>query len=113
MTGRCYIPIDYLKSDELKYLTTDRNPFRISNARLKRCAEKMLDVADRLANEATEGINLLPNRCRAVVLLICEIYQDVGRRIRTNSYFERMTTLSKFEKICILIKCLYFTLLNE
>lgn len=58
------MPNTYFKSDELKYLVSERSPHKIPNAQLKRFAEKMLDIADNLANEATGAINLLPTECQ-------------------------------------------------
>lgn len=107
--GRCYIPNNYFKGDELKHLVDDRNPHHIPNAQLKRYAEKMLDIADNLANEATGSINLLPDECRRAVLSALEIYQGIGKLIRSNEHYERRTFLSKMEKIRIVLKCMYFT----
>lgn len=107
--GRCYIPNNYFKGDELKHLVNDRNPHHIPNRQLKRYAEKMLDIADNLANEATVSINLLPDECRRAVLSALEIYQGIGKLIRSNEHYERRTFLSKTEKIRIVLKCMYFT----
>lgn len=134
-SGRCYVPNTYFKSDELKYLVNERNPHQIPNAQLKRFAEKMLDIADNLANEATGAINLLPSECQRAgtfnvtiycksmptlmhiliifivytVLSALEIYQGIGKLIRQNEHYERRTFLSKFDKIRIVLKCMYFT----
>lgn len=107
--GRCYVPNSYFKGDELKHLVTDRNPHHIPNSQLKRFAEKMLDIADDLANEATGAINLLPPECQRAVLSALEIYQGIGKRIRHNTNYERRTFLTKIEKIRIVLKCMYFT----
>lgn len=90
-------------------MVNDRDPHHIPNAQLKRYAEKMLDIADNLANEATGSINLLPDECRRAVLSALEIYQGIGKLIRSNSHYERRTFLSKSEKIRIVLKCMYFT----
>lgn len=111
--GRCYIPNNYFKSDELKYLVDERTPHKIPNAQLKMFAEKMLDLADDLANEATGAINLLPTDCQRAVLTALEIYQGIGRLIRSNSQYARRTYLPKFDKICIGIKCMYFTTMSS
>lgn len=87
----------------------ERNPNKIPNAQLKQFAEKMLDIADNLANEATGAINLLPSECQRAVLSALEIYQGIGKLIRSNSHYERRTYLPKFDKIRIVFKCMYFT----
>lgn len=93
----------------MKYLTGERDPSKIPNIQLKKFAEKMLDIADNLANEATGAINLLPSGCQHAVLSALEIYQGIGKLIRTNTSYKRRTFLTKFEKIRIGLKCLYFT----
>lgn len=109
MLGRCYIPKNYLNGNELKHLVNDRNPDQIPNGQLKRYAEKMLDIADNFANQAIGAVNLLPDECRRAVLSALEIYQGIGKQIRSNSHYERRTFLSKSEKIRIVFKCMYFT----
>lgn len=69
----------------------------------------MLDIADNLANEATHAINLLPSESQRAVLSALEIYQGIGKLIRANEHYERRTFLSKFEKLRIVLKCMYFT----
>lgn len=69
----------------------------------------MLDVADKLADESTFAINLLPCECQRAVLSALEIYQGIGKLIRANTHYERRTFLSKIEKIRIGIKCMYMT----
>lgn len=103
------MPNNYFKKDELKHLVTDRNPNKIPNRDLKRFAEKMLDIADNLANEGTHAINLLPTECQRAVLSALEIYQGIGRLIRNNKHYERRTFITKWEKIYIVLKCMYFT----
>lgn len=103
------MPSNYFQSDELKYLVNERNPHQIPNKHLKKYAEKMLDIADDLANEASGAINLLPPECQRAVLSALEIYQGIGKRIRSNEHYERRTFLPKFNKICIVLKCMYFT----
>lgn len=76
---------------------------------MKRFAEKMLDIADNLANEATGAINLLPSECQRAVLAALEIYQGIGKLIRSNTHYARRTFLPKFDKIRIVLKCMYFT----
>lgn len=90
-------------------MVDERSPNKIPNAQLKQFAEKMLDIADNLANEATGAINLLPNECQRAVLSALEIYQGIGKNIRKNSYYERRTFLRKIDKIRIVLKCMYAT----
>lgn len=110
--GRCYVPNNYFSGNELKHLIEDRNPKNIPNSQLKKYAEKMLDIADRLANEATHAINLLPSESRRAVLSALEIYQGIGKLIRSNEHYERRTFLTKLEKIRIVLKTIYFTNLS-
>lgn len=107
--GRCYIPNSYFKGDELKHLVTDRSPNNLPNVQLKQFAEKMLDIADNLANEATGAINSLPSECQRAVLSALEIYQGIGKLIRSNTHYQRRTFLPKMDKIRIVLKCMYFT----
>lgn len=107
--GRCYVPNNYFEKDELKYLVTERNPHQIPNAQLKKFAERMLDIADRLADESSHAINLLPQECQRAVLSALEIYQGIGKLIRNNQHYERRTFLSKGAKIRIVLKCMYTT----
>lgn len=73
----------------------------------------MLDIADILANEATSAVNWLPSECARAVLTALEIYQGIGKTIRSNSHYERRTFLSKYNKIYIMLKCMYFTSLTS
>lgn len=107
--GRCYIPQTYLTKDELKCLLIDRAPHQIPNVQLKQYAEKMLDIADGFANDALHAINLLPYECQRAVLSALEVYQGIGRVIRTNPTYERRTSLTKWKKILIVLRCMYFT----
>lgn len=107
--GRCYIPKNYLKDDEYKCLVNDRNPNGIPNAQIKRYAEKMLDLADSIANDAFGSlIDSLPDQCHLAALAKLEIYMGAGKLIRHNSYFMRRPKVSQIGKICIALKCLYF-----
>lgn len=94
---------------ELNHLVIERTPKKIPNSKLKKFAEKMLDIADKLADESTFAINLLPCECQRAVLSALEIYQGIGKLIRANAHYERRTFLSKIEKIRIGMKCMYFT----
>lgn len=105
--GRCYIPHTYLTKDELKCLLVDRAPNKIPNAQLKQYAEQMLDIADGFANDAIHAINLLPNECQRAVLSALEVYQGIGRMIRSNPTYERRTSLTKWAKIRIVLRCMY------
>lgn len=111
--GRCYVPNTYFKNDEHHFLVNECNPQKIPNGKLKEFAEKMLDIADNLANEATGAINLLPSECQRAVLSSLEIYQGIGKLIRSNSHYERRTFLPKFDKIRIVFKCLYITSMSS
>lgn len=106
--GRCYIPNDYLKKDELKHLM-EKSPIKIPNNQLKIYSEKMLDIADNLAGEAIHAINLLPSECQRGVLSALEAYQGIGKLIRSNSQYKRRTALTKMNKILIVLKCMYVT----
>lgn len=106
--GRCYIPNSYLKSDELKHLMEQR-PNNIPNIQLKMYSEKMLDIADNLAGEAIHAINLLPSDCQRGVLSALEAYQGIGKLIRSNTQYKRRTALTKWNKILIVLKCMYVT----
>ncbi|XP_031621320.1 bifunctional lycopene cyclase/phytoene synthase-like [Contarinia nasturtii] len=111
--GRCYVPSTYFENDERNCLVNERNPKKIPNVQLKKYAEKMLDIADNLANEAMGSINLLPSECQRAVLSSLEIYQGIGKLIRRNAHYEHRTFLPKFDKICIVFKCLYFTSMSS
>lgn len=106
--GRCYIPNTYLHDYELKFLI-ERKPSKIPNAQLKKYAEKMLDIADSVANEASFAINLLPSECQRGVLSALEAYQGIGKLIRSNTHYKRRTVLTKIDKILIVIRCMYVT----
>lgn len=93
----------------MNYLVAERNPNRIKNADLKKYAERMLDIADNLADESSQAINLLPLECQRAVLSALEIYQGIGKLIRTNQHYERRAYLTKFKKICIGFNCMYLT----
>lgn len=86
----------------------DRDPSKIPNIHLKNYAEKMLNIADRFANDATHAIKLLPNECQRPVLSAIEVYQGIGRLIRSNPSYLRRTFLTKWQKIRIVLKCMYF-----
>lgn len=103
------MPSNYFEDAELNYLVIERAPNKIPNSKLKKFAEKMLDIADKLADESTFAINLLPCECQRAVLSALEIYQGIGKLIRANTHYERRTFLSKIEKIRIGIKCMYMT----
>lgn len=90
-------------------MVVERTPNKIPNKQLKKYAEKMLDIADNLADEATGAITLLPSGCQHAVLSALEIYQGIGKLIRSNTHYERRTFLTKFEKVRIVLKCMYFT----
>lgn len=105
--GRCYVPASYFKNDELSILVKQRKPNSIPNNQLKYFAEKMLDIADQLANDATFAINLLPAECQRAVLGALEIYQGIGKTIRSNPIYERRTVLSKWGKLRIMLHCMY------
>lgn len=110
--GRCYIPHSYLKKNELEYLLIDRSPNKIPNAKLKKYAEKMLDIANDLSNDAIHAIKFLPNECQRAVLAALDVYQGIGFSIRCNSIYQRRTVLTKWQKIRIVLKCMYFTNLS-
>lgn len=107
--GRCYVPINFFNGDEsiLKYLVSERRPDKIDNAKLKSFAEQILNVADDLAQKAIVGVNSLPADNQRGILTALEIYQGIGKAIRSNSSYERRTRLGKVEKAFIFFKCMY------
>lgn len=109
ISGRCYIPNNYFTGNELTHLVVDRKPHNIPNAQLKQLAIKMLDIADNLTNEAIGAINLLPSECQRAVLSALDIYQGIGKLIRSNPQYLRRTVLPKMERIRIALRCMYFT----
>lgn len=107
--GRCYVPLKFFQRDEniLKLLVKDRRPDKIDNALLKSLAEQILNVADDLANKAIVGINSLPVDNQRGILTALEIYQGIGKAIRSQNSYERRTRLGKIEKAFIFFKCMY------
>lgn len=105
--GRCYVPANYFKNDELNIFVSQRKPHLIPNKQLKHFAEKMLNIADELASDAMYAINLLPSECQRAVLGALEIYQGIGKTIRSNPIYERRTVLGKWSKLQIILKCMY------
>lgn len=101
------MPASYFANDELSILVDQRKPNSIANKQLKRYAEKMLDIADQLASDATFAINLLPAECQRAVLGALEIYQGIGKTIRSNPNYERRTVLGKWAKLRIVLQCMY------
>lgn len=87
----------------------ERTPNKVANIKLKKYAEKMLDIADSLSSEATQAINLLPSECQRGVLSALEAYQGIGKLIRSNLNYERRTALTKINKILIVLRCMYVT----
>ncbi len=69
----------------------------------------MLDIADNLADDAMHAINLLPRECQRGVLASLEAYRGIGKLIRSNTKYKRRTTLTKMDKILIVLKCMYVT----
>lgn len=69
----------------------------------------MLDIANYLTDEALFAINLLPVESQRAVLGALEIYRGIGKTIRSNASYERRTVLGKWEKLRIILKCLYIT----
>lgn len=103
-----------MKGDDFKYLVNDRTPHRIPNAQLKRYAEKMLDIADSLTNEALGLlINSFPDQCRRPALSKLKIYMGIGELVRSNVSYVRRAKVSKIGKIYIALKCIYFTSLTS
>lgn len=80
---------------------------------LKRYAEKMLDIADNLEGKGMGLFNLLPRASRNCYWATYKIYQGVGKKIRRNAHYGYRTSLSKLEKIRIILECMYSTSLNE
>lgn len=107
--GRCYIPLDYFNGNEFDVLLKQRNPHVIGNRLLKQYARKMINLADKLANESIFSIILLPIECQRPILTALEIYQGIGKAIKTNELYERRAYLNKFNKVKIILKCMYFT----
>lgn len=107
--GRCYVPANYFSKDELSILVDQRKPDLIPNKQLKHYAEKMLNIADQLAGDAMFAINLLPPECQRAVLGALEIYQGIGKTIRSNPIYERRTVLGKWSKLKIILQCMYTT----
>lgn len=107
--GRCYIPLEYFDGNEFDVLAKQRNPFKIENSKLKKYAEKMLDLADKLANESVYSIALLPTQCQRPILSALEVYQGIGKVIRNRELYERRACLNTFRKLKIILKCMYFT----
>lgn len=69
----------------------------------------MLNIADGFAIDGMHAIKLLPNECQRAVLSALEVYQGIGRSIRSNPSYLRRTVLTKWQKIRIILRCMYFT----
>lgn len=107
-TGRCYIPNDYMSGDELMHLN-NKSPHLIPNAQLKRYAEKLADLGDFWMDEAIGGVNLLPHEIGRWMFTLCRGHQDIGKLIRRHSHLELRISPSLFEKVRLILKCMYFT----
>lgn len=107
--GRCYVPTKFFHDDQqiLNYLIEQRRPDKIDNAQLKLLAEKILNLADDLAQNSIVGVNSLPVDNQRGILTALEIYQGIGKAIRSNDSYERRTRLGKIEKAVIFFKCMY------
>lgn len=107
--GRCYIPLEYFDGNEFDILTKERNPYKIENILLKKYAEKMLNMADKLSKQSINLLPSLPKDCRRPCLALLELHQEIGEVIRKKESYVRCAHPGTLDKLKVIVKSMYFT----
>lgn len=98
--GRVYIPLTWLKEEQLTAEAVIRHPI---NDRLNRLRRKLLDTAFELYNEHKAAIEKLPAQARGPMRVAVESYMEIGRVLRQEGYKVKdgRATVPKWRRIIV------------
>ena len=97
--GRVYIPKSMLPKDNISIKDED----------VAVCIKELLSLSEKYYESALHAIKNIPMRSRFSILLALRLYQAIGTKINKspNIYSTSKINTTKFEKLLILISCVF------
>mgnify|MGYP001305668215 CR=1 FL=1 len=97
--GRVYIPKSMLPIDDIS----------INDEAVVACIKELLLLSEQYYESALHAIKKIPMRSRFSILLALRLYQAIGTKINKNQniYSASKINTTKFEKLLILISCVF------
>lgn len=104
LRNRCYIPVDIIKQQSLKKIKPEK---LLKEPRFKESCNQMIIKTMKYYKEADKlSVNFNRNNIKAAILMR-EMYLSIFRKISSETWnIDKKVTLSKMEKIIIIIKIL-------
>ncbi len=106
--GRRYLPASMIGDMEPQALVT---PIPELRARLQRCVEALLDMADRYYQSGEAGLAHLPFGARCSILVAARVYRAIGTKLRQNgcAYWLGRTVVPRRTKKWVTLRALAST----
>lgn len=110
--GRVYLPLSWLAEENVPVdeIQSKRNRAAVFNV-----TRRLLDEADRYYESAVVGVSSLPFRSAWAVATAKEVYQDIGRVVRTRgaAAWDRRAATSKARKVALAVRGLTSTMASR
>lgn len=108
--GRCYIPLEYMddKKNDVKVLRQDKNPRSLGEPKLKKYANKLINLANKFQSESENTLRSLPIEVRSLLLAFTDIYRGYISIIQSRPIYPTKARMSNWNQIKIGIYSLYF-----
>ncbi|KAI9300497.1 Lycopene beta-cyclase [Cunninghamella echinulata] len=104
--GRCYIPLTWLKNNELELIKT-RQARRLGDTRLKEWALKLIQEAELCQVRASRGILNLPKNCQGGVRAACAVYCGIGQALKLADGYPTRAHVKGFCRALIALSSVY------
>ncbi|CAO3636863.1 unnamed protein product [Cunninghamella echinulata] len=104
--GRCYIPLTWLKNNELELIKT-RQARKVGDTRLKEWALKLIQEAELSQVRASKGILNLPKDCQGGVRAACAVYCAIGQVLKLADGYPTRAHVKDFHRILIALSSVY------
>ena len=87
---------------------------KILRKRISQDIEKLIDNSNKIYSNAWNGILELPLRYRIPIAIACELYKEIGKKIKKDSYqiWQKRVYVNLFEKIVISFKTFFKVILK-
>ncbi|KAG0941252.1 hypothetical protein G6F57_005127 [Rhizopus arrhizus] len=104
--GRCYLPQDWLTSDEIDQIAQGQAR-RLGEDRLKDLSMRLLSKADQLMKQAQRGLDGLPASSQGGVRAACNVYASIGTVLRQSKIYPTRAHLSSRQRVITVFKSIY------
>lgn len=107
--GRCYIPLEYMDDEkkEAKAFCQEKNPRSLGDSKLKRYANKIINLTVKFQSESDDFFKSLPTESRGLILALTDIYRGYIPAIQSSLNYPTNAKLSRWTMIKIGLHSMY------